>query len=361
MLFAISSLSLVAAICMTECGSHWLMTKPLLSNPIKHIAKVLNYARKHKYPEQRSALTYWEDDYPSRIDLGKDKYGGPFTVEEVEDVKTILGLCPVIVFATAFVVPLWGKWSLLSSANGSTWLNPNELNTCITIAGLISSLGLPIYHATIYPLFYNYIPSMLKRIGLGYFLLLLSLLSSSYSVLVQSTNITNFTCMPVNDALQDVDNILWEIGPNILFGSGIVVFLYAFFEFLIAQSPQQVKGVILCLMYACFGCLSLAGLALNKLLQSFTFTIQLFPGCIFYCYGIYAVITAVLLVLFAVVSWRYKLRKRDDIIPYHMFAEKYFETNYEQRRVLQKLPISWKKTGHLSSMYMFLKAKFYRS
>ena len=29
-----------------------------------------------------------EDDYPSRIDLGKDKYGGLFTVEEVEDVKT---------------------------------------------------------------------------------------------------------------------------------------------------------------------------------------------------------------------------------------------------------------------------------
>uniref|UniRef100_A0A1X7TES3 Uncharacterized protein n=1 Tax=Amphimedon queenslandica TaxID=400682 RepID=A0A1X7TES3_AMPQE len=26
---------------------------------------------------------------PSRLDLGKDKYGGPFTKEEVEDVKTV--------------------------------------------------------------------------------------------------------------------------------------------------------------------------------------------------------------------------------------------------------------------------------
>ena len=50
-LLAISSLSMVAAICMMKYGSHWLMTKPLLSNPIKHIAMVLNYARKHKYPE----------------------------------------------------------------------------------------------------------------------------------------------------------------------------------------------------------------------------------------------------------------------------------------------------------------------
>ena len=48
------------------------MMKPQFSNPIKYIAKVLNYARKHKYPEQRSALTYWEEDYPLRIDLGKD-------------------------------------------------------------------------------------------------------------------------------------------------------------------------------------------------------------------------------------------------------------------------------------------------
>ena len=73
---------------MMECGSHCLMLKPLFSNSIKHIAKVPNYARKHKYLELCSALTYWEDDYPSGIGLSKNKCGGPFTVEEVEDVKT---------------------------------------------------------------------------------------------------------------------------------------------------------------------------------------------------------------------------------------------------------------------------------
>ena len=44
---------------------HWLETTPLISNPVKLIAKVLNYARKNKYPRNRSALTYWEEDYPS--------------------------------------------------------------------------------------------------------------------------------------------------------------------------------------------------------------------------------------------------------------------------------------------------------
>ena len=93
----ISSTSFLASYCLFYCFSHHLDTNPKLSNPIKLIAQVLNYARKHKYPERRSALTYWEEDYPSRLDLGKEKYGGPFTFEEVENVKTVFRLLPPVV------------------------------------------------------------------------------------------------------------------------------------------------------------------------------------------------------------------------------------------------------------------------
>ena len=34
---------------------------------------------------------------PTRMDYGKEKYGGPFTEEEVEDVKTVLRLVPLII------------------------------------------------------------------------------------------------------------------------------------------------------------------------------------------------------------------------------------------------------------------------
>ena len=67
---------------------HWLDTTRNIVNPVKLIGQVLNYPRKNKYPKNRSALTYWEEDYPSRLDLGKEKYGGPFSVEQVEDVKS---------------------------------------------------------------------------------------------------------------------------------------------------------------------------------------------------------------------------------------------------------------------------------
>ena len=65
-------------------------------NPFKNVYKVLKYSWKHKIPENRSALTYWEEDIPRRIDLGKNKYGGPFTNEEVEDTKTFLRILPLL-------------------------------------------------------------------------------------------------------------------------------------------------------------------------------------------------------------------------------------------------------------------------
>ena len=65
-------------------------------NSLKIIFQVLKYSYHHKYPERRSAFTYWENDIPSRIDLGKEKYGGPFTYEQVEDVKTFFRLLLLI-------------------------------------------------------------------------------------------------------------------------------------------------------------------------------------------------------------------------------------------------------------------------
>ena len=91
-------------LCIFVMGFIFIYFKQLLTifsqvNPYKLIFRVLNYSRKHKYPERRSALTYWEEDIPSRIDLGMSKYGGPFTVEEVEDVKTFFRLLPIIICA----------------------------------------------------------------------------------------------------------------------------------------------------------------------------------------------------------------------------------------------------------------------
>ena len=58
--------------------------------------RVTKFAYQHKVPVHRSAFTYCEDELPSGLDLGKSKYGGPFTTEEVEDVKAFYGILKVL-------------------------------------------------------------------------------------------------------------------------------------------------------------------------------------------------------------------------------------------------------------------------
>ena len=78
-------------------------------NPIKLIFQVLNYAQKNKCPRLRSALTYIDEEHPSCLDFGRQKFGGPFTEEEVEDVKTIFGLTPLLVLVYNYAVIFFCK------------------------------------------------------------------------------------------------------------------------------------------------------------------------------------------------------------------------------------------------------------
>ena len=94
-LIAVSIAVTVVLIKFHITKKHFYIQKAGL-NPFKNIYKVLKYSWKHKVPEHRSAFTYWEEDIPCRIDLGKNKYGGPFTNEEVEDTKTFLSILPLL-------------------------------------------------------------------------------------------------------------------------------------------------------------------------------------------------------------------------------------------------------------------------
>ena len=51
----------------------WMIIEPKSPQSLKTVYYVLKFAAKHKAPLNRSAFTYWEEDIPSRIDLGKSK------------------------------------------------------------------------------------------------------------------------------------------------------------------------------------------------------------------------------------------------------------------------------------------------
>ena len=63
---------------------HWFNIDTARVNPYKLVYKFSKFAWQHKVPVHRSTFTYCEDELPTGLDLGKRKYGGPFTTEEVE-------------------------------------------------------------------------------------------------------------------------------------------------------------------------------------------------------------------------------------------------------------------------------------
>lgn len=83
---------------------HVFIIEPQCTNPFQLLYGVLKYAFENTRPRARSAFTYWEEGIPSRIDLGKSKYGGPFSNEEVEDVKTFMRTTCVLVAASVFML-----------------------------------------------------------------------------------------------------------------------------------------------------------------------------------------------------------------------------------------------------------------
>ena len=86
-------------------------------NPYRLVYEITKFARRHKTPLHRSAFTYWEEELPTGLDLGKDKYGGPFTTEQVEDVKAFYGILKfknsLCFGASIFLELCFGPYTLL--------------------------------------------------------------------------------------------------------------------------------------------------------------------------------------------------------------------------------------------------------
>ena len=147
----------------------------------------------------------------------------------------------------------------------------------------------------------------------------LALLKSSETNLQECTvrNILNAQC-------------LWMFLPKVILAMGVFIVHLSILEFVIAQSPWEIQGLMLCIVLGCFGLYSLASFGLDALLTGYPITV--YPGPSFYYYVVYLLIALGGLLAYLFVSRRYRLRKRDDIVPIHKIAEDYFEKNYKREQ-----------------------------
>ena len=109
MLIAFAPIFLGITLCL-QCGKNkWFLIDPGSKNPYKLVFQVIKFSSGHKIHISTAvhAFTYCEDELPSRLDLGKEKYSEPFKTEEVEDVKAFLGILSVLLATgPAFLVDI---------------------------------------------------------------------------------------------------------------------------------------------------------------------------------------------------------------------------------------------------------------
>ena len=332
-----------------------LMTFSLDHALLKNIYRVLKYSWKHNVPEHRSAFTYWEEDIPRRIDLGKNKYGGPFTNEEVEDTKTFLRILPLLLCLFGYHLAGDGysapeQLQMTSCPSLPVLLliviNPLHLSTLVVV------VSIPLYRLVIIRICRLNRTRLLTRMWIGLYLSLVQVVlyiiivinhssdSSDHSMVHKAAKYSSardcFTirtkgfprqCQPYNDP---VDNTyLWFIIPQLLNGLSSLLVSMTVFEFICAQAPRTSKGLFIGLWYATF---SLRYLVIANL---DTYITSRVPWLIYE--GVKLFLVLVSLVLFSFATRFYQYRQRDEIVNYQGMIEDIYARRiaYEQQNPSQ--------------------------
>ena len=350
-------------------------------NPFKNIYKVLKYSWKHKVPERRSAFTYWEEDIPRRIDLGKNKYGGPFTNEEVEDIKTFLRILPLLLCLFGYHLAGDGY----SAPEQLQRTSCPSLPVLILIVGnplhmstLVSVVGIPLYRLVIVkvvPRLKNV--RMLTKMWVGLYLSLLQVVLYIIVVVNHSTTywqqhhtvipyeieilpnkqcyvirtgceflygLDTLDCQQYNDP---VDNTyLWFIIPQLLNGLSSLFVSMTVFEFISAQAPRTTQGLLIGLWYATFSIRYLVvGILDNVIIERRSWLI---------CEGVKGFLILLSLVLFSFVSRCYRYRQRDEIVNVQGMIEDVHERWLDQEeKYMQEQRLFYQTTKAYDTVPLF--------
>ena len=299
----------------------WLLKMSTSSQCFTLFYQVLKFAAKHKAPLNRSALTYWEEDIPSRLDLGKSRYGGPFSTEQVEDVKTTLKMLLVSTPMPLIVLSLYLFEHILEYfeifTNGQT--NYFDLTECerttieqtITNPSLWTLLFIVLFEFAVYPFLVKWIPSSLKRIGIGS---LFTVLVSSVALILSGVGYANG-----NDLGTDK---LWLQLPQSILQAAIAILLYTgVLEFVFAQTPHNLKGFMIGYTWCMYSVSSiLAALIFSVLIN----VCEDSSYCLLVFCSIVTGISITGFVLFSLLACCYKKRVRQETHTPHIWAEEVY-------------------------------------
>ena len=321
---------------------HKLVKEPVTVNPVSLIFKVLKYAAKHKYPVQRSAFTYCENERPTRLDYGKSKYGGPFTTEQVEDVKTFWRVLVVILGFSLAHLPVLAVFQSASvmekNFNAFKYqiicLHTASHDAILTTSSIMYSI--PLYELLIYPCLHNRGISILTSIGIA---AATSIFTSFYGMLGETIRllISNESgdCMFTQNVPTENQNLFIVCIPfSLILGFTIVALNKSNIVFICAQAPYNMNGLLVGLLFTLQTLFFTLGDLLYEAWKNKWFATDILGtstcGIWFYLSTlVLAVVSSALLGL--VIRW-YKARERDEITRSRDLVEEVYHKYHEQLR-----------------------------
>ena len=344
------SLHLTVVIATHHLFNHLLIKEPVTQNPFKLVYDVIKYAVNNKHPRQRSAFTFCEDDLPPRIDFGKYKYGGPFTTEQVEDVKTLFRLTLFAFVVSVFYGTSQDEDHFISQlrkvliyrvtghASDSLW---NCFSNYICFSGfyfITAIVLIPVNEAFVYPIFQRCLPHLkiyskfilgaLLRIGKYITLLTLYYYTRQHHH-PETSNATPNNCLfqETPSSLSGNLNKGWFILPQVFHAVSDLLIVISMIEFFCAQVPYSMKGIVAGITYGLIGMF----IAFDQIISLPFIMKSLHWGTrIISCGFWYLLMKLLFLILVAILSLfarRCKLRKRQDVLPNEqIFAERYYST-----------------------------------
>ena len=316
---------LTMAVCIHFLFNHVLVKEQIIQNPLPLIWKVVRYSIKNYNIQQR--FSSFRDH--SFLDIAKAVYAGPCSSEQVEDVKAFFRVMVVII---ACVLPHSGTTSIstikdsllphLQNIQSTSSLNCYRVLT-LTHANFIFTVVLVLlYLIIIQPLFYNCIPKVNITtkfiIALALYLIrivaLLGIESASYQYQLQGNAANISRCYTLQNGHHTITNINseWIVVPEIANGLSLFILILAGLEFVCAQAPFNMKGLVFGITYAVFGGCTLLQTVLLVPFHFVEGTVwEKVPlTCGIWYFLIQVVLTLLCFVLMIVVIKRYKSRTR---------------------------------------------------
>ncbi|XP_019859359.1 PREDICTED: uncharacterized protein LOC109587569 [Amphimedon queenslandica] len=269
------------------------------------------------------------------MDLAKERYGGCFSHEEVENVKAFLRIAVV----SAIVCPLFVSTFLLSHLPSFTTQFKNGSKENARVAILVVGnvvpffVLVPLFELVILPLFPKleyFIINPLKGLGLAYILIILSIVSLFLSDLIGRIVADNNSDVPCffmwQSVHQTIDTSYWILLiPSVLFGTSFCLTGIYLYEFLCSQSPFGMHGMIIGFLWFLHGIFTDFAIGIFLIVYYHPMPSVSFMSCTSWLTMIFGIIAGIGLVVYVLIARWYVNRVRDTDLGLRTAVEEHWE------------------------------------